>query len=110
MITRYAFFDGTVHAGQEQAFQQAVMETLLPLWKQFPAALAVRVGFALERDEGAPAYPLVLAIDYPDQKAVAAALESPIRAISRKATQDILATYFTGHVHHHVMSAHNIQF
>jgi len=35
----------------------------------------VRVMFSDDRDEGAPEYPLVLAISYPDAPTMAAALE-----------------------------------
>jgi hypothetical protein len=106
MITRFALFDGSVHPGQTAAFRAAVLAELLPLWRQFPGALAVRVSFADARDDGAPEYPMILAVDYPDLAAVDAALASPVRAQSRAATEAVLARFFTGRVHHHVTSAH----
>ncbi|WP_018431364.1 hypothetical protein [Hoeflea sp. 108] len=105
MITRYAIFEGCVKAGQEQEFRTAVLETVLPKWKQFPGALDVRVSFAEKRDEGAPEYPMILAINYPDLAAVDAALASPVRAESRAATEAVLSRYFEGRVHHHVTLA-----
>ena len=36
MITRYALFEGQIHAGQADAFRDAVNAEILPLWKQFP--------------------------------------------------------------------------
>lgn len=106
MITRYALFDGTVKADETEAFRKAILETVLPKWKQFPGALSVRVTFAVARDEGAPDYPLILAISYPDLAAVETALASPVRAESRAATEAVLSRYFTGRVHHHVTEAH----
>ena len=105
MITRYALFEGTVNDGQEAAFRAAVLGELLPCWKAFPGALDVRVGFAEGRDDGAPAYPMILAIDYPDIAAVDAALASPVRTTARAATERVLARFYQGRIHHHVMQA-----
>ena len=107
MITRYALFEGHVHDGQTDAFRAAVMEELLPKWQAFPGALSVRVTFAESRDEGAPEYPLILAVSYPDLAAVEAALASPARAAGRAATESVLARFFTGRIHHHVTTAHD---
>ncbi len=107
MITRYALFEGQVHPGQEAAFRQAVLDEILPKWKAFPAALSVRVTFAEFRDEGAPEYPMILAISYPDLAAVEAALASPVRSEARAATESVLARFFTGRIHHHVTVAHD---
>jgi hypothetical protein len=105
MITRFALFEGSVHQGQEEAFQQAVLAEVLPRWKAFPGALAVRVGFAVERDDGAPEYPMILAITYQDREAVAQALASPVRAEARAATESVLSRFFVGRIHHHVTQA-----
>jgi len=105
MITRYALFEGKVHVGQEPAFRAEVMGELLPLWKKFPGATAVRVSFAVSRDTGAPEYPMILAVCYPDVAAVDAALASPIRTEARAATEAVLSRYFSGRIHHHVMDA-----
>ncbi len=106
MITRYALFEGTISPGQTQAFRDAVLAEILPKWKAFPGALSVRVTFAESRDDGAPEYPLILAINYPDLAAVEAALASPARAEGRAATEAVLARFFTGRIHHHVTTAH----
>lgn len=105
MITRYALFEGQVHQGQTEAFRQAVQDQLLPTWRAFPGALAIRIGFAETRDADAPEFPLILAISYPDQAALDRALASPARTHSRAATERVLARYFTGRVHHHVTDA-----
>ncbi len=80
MITRYALFEGQVHPGQNVAFREAVLTEILPKWKAFPGALAVRVTFAESRDDGAPEFPMILAISYPDLASVDAALAAPCAA------------------------------
>ena len=107
MITRYALFEGRVNDGQEDAFRAAVLEEVLPKWKSFPGALAVRVSFAEFRDEGAPELPMILAISYPDLAAVESALASPVRSEAKAATESVLARFFTGRIHHHVTTAHD---
>lgn len=104
MIIRYALFEGTIHAGKEEAFRAYVKDKLVPLWTQFPGATEVRVLDGTDRDEGAPVYAMALAIRYPDMKACHAALESPVRFESREVTKGLLEM-FTGRVHHHVFEA-----
>ena len=106
MITRYALFEGHVNDGQNEAFRAAVLTEILPKWKAFPGALAVRVCFANERDDGAPAIPLILAINYPDRASVDVALASPARAEAKAATEAVLSRFFTGRFHHHITQAH----
>ena len=102
MITRYALFEGQVAEGQQEAFRAAVLAEILPHWKRFPGATAVRVSFAVSRDDGAPEYPMILATSYPDVATVQAALASPVRTEARAATEAVLARFFTGRIHHHV--------
>ncbi len=109
MITRYALFEGKVHEGQNAAFREAVLAEILPKWRAFPGALSVRVTFAEERDEGAPEYPMILAISYDDLKAVETALASPVRSEARAATESVIARFFTGRIHHHVTTAHEFE-
>ncbi|MCM2292658.1 hypothetical protein NAC44_10030 [Allorhizobium sp. BGMRC 0089] len=106
MITRFAMFEGRVKPGETASFRDAVLSELLPLWQAFPGALAVRVSFSDARDEGAPEFPLILAIDYPDLATVEKALESPVRAQSRAVTQSVVARFFEGRIHHHVTECH----
>ena len=96
MITRYALFEGSIAKGQTEAFRAAVLQELLPKWQAFPGALGVRVTFADERDEGAPEFPLILAIDYPDREAV-----------TKVATEALLPRFFTGRILHHITTAHS---
>jgi hypothetical protein len=107
MITRYALFEGRVHDDQTDAFRAAILSEVLPKWKAFPGALAVRVCFAESRDDGAPEYPLILSISYPDLAAVQTALASPARAEGKAATESVLARFFVGRIHHHVTTGHD---
>ena len=102
MITRFALFEGSVKAGKTDAFRQAVLDRLVPLWTQFTGNTDVRVMFGEDRDKGAPEFPLILAISYPDLEAMHAALESPARYKSKEVTGEIVAAYFDGRIHHHV--------
>jgi len=102
MITRFALFEGTLKPGTRDTFRTAVTQQLVPLWRQFPGASDVRVMFGEERDEGAPEFPLILAITYGDRAAMEAALSSPFRAQSREVTGQIVAQCFDGRIHHHV--------
>jgi hypothetical protein len=106
MITRYALFEGSILAGQSEAFRRAVLEDLVPTWRAFPGVIAVRVSFAQERDEGAPELVLILAVDYPDRAVLEAALASDARKLSRATTERLLPRFFSGRIHHHVTETH----
>jgi hypothetical protein len=101
MIIRQAFFEGRIHEGKEIAFKEYVADKLMPMWLDFPGVREVRVLYAVERDEGAPAFPMVLSTMYESREALAAALESPVRYASRDMTKGLLAM-FDGAIHHHV--------
>ncbi|KGE02226.1 hypothetical protein [Rhizobium sp. YS-1r] len=101
MIIRQAFFEGTIHAGKEEEFKAYVADRLMPLWLSFPGVREVRVLYNIERDEGAPPYPMVLSTMYDSREALATALESPVRYESREVTKGLLEM-FDGRIHHHV--------
>lgn len=107
MITRFAMFEGSVKPGQTAAFRAAVQDRLIPLWTQFTSNVDVRVMFSEERDEGAPEFPLILAITYPDRAGMEAALSCPERFQSKDVTGEIVAEYFDGRIHHHVTELHD---
>ena len=54
----------------------------------------------------APEFPLILAISYPDEAAMTAALDSPFRFQSKDVTGQIVDEYFEGRIHHHVTERH----
>jgi hypothetical protein len=102
VITRYALFEGSIRAGEADAFRKAVIEELVPLWQAFPGVVAIRVSFVEERDDGAPELALILAVDYPDRAVLSTALASDARKASRAATERVLPRFFSGRIHHHV--------
>jgi len=102
MITRYAMFEGTVKDGETAAFRAAVLDELLPKWEAFPGARTVRVTFTDEADDGAPAFPLIMEIDYDDRAAVTTALNSDARTAGKEATEALLPRFFEGRIHHHI--------
>ncbi len=109
MITRYALVEGSVAEENVDAFRSAVLDRLVPLWTGFPGNTDVRVMFSDDRDAGAPEFPLILAISYPDKAAMEAALDSPARHQSKAVTGEIVAAYFTGRIHHHVTERHTFE-
>lgn len=102
MITRFALFEGSVKPGQTDAFRTAVRERLIPLWTQFDGQCGVSVHFGEDRDEGAPEFPLVLAISYPDLEHMEMALKCDARYASKAVTGEIVEAFFDGRIHHHV--------
>lgn len=104
MLIRYAEFVGTIKAGKQEEFFDFVESTLTPLWTKFDGAVSVSVCSELERDEGAPSTPLLLAITYPDYAALERAMACDARFQSREQTQYLL-TMFEGKVYHRVTSA-----
>lgn len=101
MITRYAFFEGTIKAEMHEAFFAFVAEKLVPEWTQFDGASNIEVHREVERDDGAPGFPLVLAISYPDGAALERAMRCPARYRSRELTGELMQM-FDGRIHHHV--------
>lgn len=101
MIIRQALFEGRIHESKEAAFRAYVAEKLMPMWLEFPGVREVRVLYAVERDEGAPAFPMVLSTMYESRETLAEALDSPVRYESREMTKGLLAM-FEGVIHHHV--------
>lgn len=109
MITRFALFEGHVKPADKDRFREAVTTRLVPLWTQFPGATDVRVMFGEDRDEGAPEFPLILAITYLDKNAMAQALGSSYRSQSKDVTGEIVAEFFEGRIHHHVTQLNEYQ-
>lgn len=83
MLTRMAIFNGTVKAGQNERMQEWVQRHLAPLWRKFDQAHDVKVMFGVQQDPDGPLIPLVLAITYADETAMAAGLASDARYASR---------------------------
>ncbi len=107
MITRFALFEGRIKEDRITDFRAAVLGEIVPHWKAMPGVLAVRVCFENERDDGAPEFPLILAISYADRASVDVALASPARAAAKTATESVLDRHFEGRCHHHITEAHD---
>lgn len=99
MITRLAFFEGTIKKDCTEAFDRYLEENLVPLWTRFPGAVAVRLHREVDRDAGAPMLPLVLSITYESNEAMQQALESDVRMRSREVTKGLFQ-YFDGRIYH----------
>ena len=104
MFIRCAFFNGQVKPGFEAQFTAYVRDRLVPLWTQFPGAEEVRVLRQLETDDERQQHAMVLAIRYPSQAAIDAALASAVRFESREVTKGLLEM-FEGSVFHTVFTA-----
>lgn len=103
MIVRFAVFEGTVHSKDTQNFKTAVLERVVPRWKAMPNVQSVSVNFEVSRDEGAPHYPMIVAISYPDMATMQHALASVERAQTKIEADKVMAEFFVGTLHHHVM-------
>ena len=104
MLTpRYAIFEGRVCPGMDSEMRDYVINLLAPLWRQFDGAHTVRVMFGVEQDPNGPSFPLVLAITYPDAKAMARGLASSARYESRELLPEFFAKYIDGKLLHYVM-------
>ncbi|WP_306259064.1 hypothetical protein [Pararhizobium sp. IMCC21322] len=103
MIVRFAVFEGTVHAGNAQNFRNAILERVVPRWKAMPNVQTVSVNFEVGRDDGAPQYPMIVAISYPDRDAMEDALASVEREQTKFEADKVMADFFVGTLHHHIM-------
>jgi len=83
MITKCAFFQGTVKAGQEVAMRAYVEAELAPLWREFQPSEDVKILFNLEGDKNGPIIPLALIVTYKNQTSLDQAMESEARYKAR---------------------------
>ena len=67
MITKCAFFQGTIKAGQEAAMRAYVEAELAPLWCRFQPSEDIKILFNVENDKNGPTIPLALIVTYKDQ-------------------------------------------
>ena len=71
-----------------------VDQHLKPLWRQFTGAQQISVHYATKQDPNGPVIPLILAITYPNEHAMAQALASPARYESRDMLAGFYQAYF----------------
>ena len=104
MLTRTAIYEGKIHAGKEDEFFARVRNELEPLWRRFPHVTAVRVQRRVTADASARPIPMILEMDFLDQKAIDDCLASSIRPESHAATLEVMKL-FDGTFYHYVMEA-----
>lgn len=98
-FVRVAFFEGQLKPGGETGFFAYARERLVPLWKSFPGLQSFRMLPGGKSDDGAHPFLLMLEFTYPNQAAMEAALEAPIRMQSREVTKGLFE-YFDGRISH----------
>jgi len=94
VITKYAFFAGTLKAGVDSQMREYVESTLKPLWLQFQPSLQVQVLYGVEHDPAGPTIPLVLAVTYRDHDAMEQAMQSRARHEARELLPAFYQRYF----------------
>ncbi len=102
MIKRYALFVGSLKAGREEEFRRRILEEARPVWLQMPGLVGLELQFTIDRDEGAPETPLILATVYDDVAAMDRAIASPQRNEAAAIAASILADCFVGQAFHYI--------
>lgn len=90
MITKCAFFHGTIKAGQEAAMRAYVEAELAPLWREFKPSENVKILFNVEGDQNGPDIPLALIVTYKDQ----ASLDQAMKTDARYKARDMLPAFY----------------
>lgn len=90
MITKCAFFQGTVKAGKEDAMRSFVETDLAPLWREFQPSEDVKILFNVEDDMNGPTFPLALIVTYKNQ----ASLDQAMATDARYKARDMLPAFY----------------
>ncbi|MCQ8277422.1 hypothetical protein NFI95_03020 [Acetobacteraceae bacterium KSS8] len=93
MLTRTALYEGTIEAGGEDAFFADVEKRLVPIWKQFPNVLDVRVQRVRDADPGALPIVMILEMDFADRDALDESLASEIKTRAHALTLEVLKPF-----------------
>lgn len=107
MIRRYAIFFGSLKSGREEEFRRRIVEEARPIWLQMPGLMGIELQFSIDRDEGAPETPLILATVYEDLAAMNEAIASPQRTQASDIARAILADCFVGNAYHYITESVN---
>lgn len=94
MLTKYAFFAGSLKPGAEAPMRAYVESTLKPLWLEFQPSLQVRVLYGVQHDPHGPTIPLALAVTYQDHDAMEAAMQSRARHEARELLPELYQRFF----------------
>lgn len=94
MLTKYAFFAGTLKPDCEAEMKVFVDEKLAPLWKQFEPSKEVRILYGYEQEPKGPTIPLVLAVTYENETAMEEAMASKARHEAREILPELYERFF----------------
>ncbi len=94
MLTKYAFFAGTLKPDCEEGMRDFIDRKLAPLWQQFQPSQEVRILYGLEQEPNGPTIPLVLAVIYENEEAMALAMNSDARHEARKILPELYEQFF----------------
>ncbi len=107
MLTKYAFFTGSIKSGMENEMRAYVQTELQPLWEQFQPSQKVQVLYGHEQEPGGPTIPLVLAVSYRDEKDMAIAMESSARHTAKAMLPSFYERFFESvELWHYVFKHH----
>ncbi len=106
MLTKYAFFSGSVKAGCETNMRAYVESTLKPLWEQFQPSERVQVLYEHSQDKDGPSIPLVLAVTYRDTAAMEQAMQTDARFEARELLPAFYEQFFNEVVLWHYVFEH----
>lgn len=85
-----------------RTFGGAVVERRLSTWKVFPGNECVRVNVTDPADDGAPIFPLILAVANPSVAAMNDARATSAGKLAREMTADVMSEFFDGQIQYHV--------
>lgn len=94
MLTKYAFFAGTLKPDCEAEMKTFIDENLAPLWKQFQPSKEVRILYGYEQEPKGPSIPLVLAVTYENEIALQQAMASKVRHEARDLLPELYERFF----------------
>jgi len=94
MLTKYAFFTGSLKPNCEEQMKAFVDEKLAPLWRQFLPSEEVNILYGVKQEPKGPNIPLVLAVTYKDEVAMAQAMESKARHEAREILPEFYERFF----------------
>lgn len=94
MLTKMAFFSGTIKQGKDAQMRAHVKSVLQPLWEQFQPSEKVQVWYGFEQEPNGPNIPLVLAVTYRDEAAMKLAMESQARHQAKALLPELYEQFF----------------
>ncbi|WP_373377324.1 hypothetical protein [Cupriavidus nantongensis] len=99
MIVRCAYLEGSVRLEHRSRFDAFINAEILPLMKQFPGAVSVRVMRADTIEEVGPSLYMTFETVYPSVEAMEYAFAQPVRHRLRQKLSEIMPL-FEGRVFH----------